>query len=70
MPQTNNVRLILIGGGTCSGKTTIAKAIGVRLNDLKTVIVAQDNYYKDLSHLPPAMRHKVNFDHPEAIDVP
>ncbi len=70
MPQPNNVRLILIGGGTCSGKTTIAKAIGVRLNDLKTVIVAQDNYYKDLSHLPPAMRHKVNFDHPEAIDVP
>jgi len=24
-------RLILIGGGTCSGKTTIAKAIGKRI---------------------------------------
>lgn len=69
MSQRNNVRLILIGGGTCSGKTTIAKAIGMRLNGLKTVIVAQDNYYKDLHYLPFAQRVKVNFDHPEAIDI-
>jgi len=69
MLPLNNVRLILIGGGTCSGKTTIAKAIGMRLKDLKTVIVAQDNYYRDLSNLPFQQRMKVNFDHPDAIDV-
>ncbi|MDD4310577.1 MAG: uridine kinase [Candidatus Cloacimonetes bacterium] len=65
----NNVRLVLIGGGTCSGKTTIAKAIGMRLNDLKTVIISHDNYYKDLSHLDPEERKKVNFDHPSSIDT-
>ena len=59
--------LILIGGGSCSGKTTIALAIGRRLIGLKTVIIAQDSYYKDLSYLPGQERTKVNFDHPDAI---
>ncbi|PKN73372.1 MAG: uridine kinase [Candidatus Cloacimonetes bacterium HGW-Cloacimonetes-3] len=68
--MSNNVRLVLIGGGTCSGKTTIARAIGMRLNDLKTVIISHDNYYKDLGHLEPAARAKVNFDHPDSIDSP
>ncbi|MDY0319373.1 MAG: uridine kinase [Candidatus Cloacimonadaceae bacterium] len=63
-----SVRLVLIAGGTCSGKTTIAKAIGKRLEDLKTVIVSHDNYYKDLAHLLPQERAKVNFDHPDSID--
>lgn len=61
-------RLILIAGGTCCGKTTIARAIGRRLEDIKTVIVSHDNYYKDLSHLPAQERAKVNFDHPDSID--
>jgi uridine kinase len=68
--MTNNVRLVLIGGGTCSGKTTIARAIGMRLNDLKTVIISHDNYYRDLAHLQEAERAKVNFDHPDSIDTP
>lgn len=66
----NNVRLILIGGGTCSGKTTIARAIGKRIQDLKTVILSHDNYYNDLSHLSIDKRALVNFDHPGSIDVP
>ncbi len=61
-------RLILISGGTCSGKTTMAKAIGKRLSDLKTVIVSHDNYYQDLSHVPHEEVMRVNFDHPKAID--
>lgn len=62
-------RLILIGGGTCSGKTTIAKAIGKRIIGLKYVIISHDNYYKDLSHLPHEEAMKVNFDHPASIDL-
>lgn len=62
-------RLILIGGGTCSGKTTIAKAIGKRIFDLKSVIISHDNYYKDLGHLSPEDANRVNFDHPDSIDV-
>lgn len=61
-------KLILIAGGTCSGKTTIARAIGRRVESLKTVIVSHDNYYKDLAHLSLAERAKVNFDHPDSID--
>jgi uridine kinase len=61
-------RLVLIGGGTCSGKTTIAKAIGKRFGDTKTVIISHDNYYRDLRHLTTEEIAKVNFDHPDAID--
>jgi len=68
--MTKNIaRLILIGGGTCSGKTTIAKAIGKRINDLKSVIISHDNYYKDLSHLDFQTASRVNFDHPDSIDT-
>jgi uridine kinase len=67
--RSQNSRLILIGGGTCSGKTTIAKAIGKRITDLKTVIISHDNYYRDLGHLPPEAAKQVNFDHPAAIDT-
>lgn len=62
-------RLILIGGGTCSGKTTIAKAIAKRIIGLKYVIISHDNYYKDLSYLAQEDAIKVNFDHPDAIDL-
>jgi uridine kinase len=65
----NNCRLILIGGGTCSGKTTIAKAIGRRLDNLKTVIISHDNYYHDLSRFNPEECKNYNFDHPSAIDA-
>ena len=61
-------RLILISGGTCSCKTTIARAIGRLGDSLKTVIVSHDNYYKDLSQMQMEARAKVNFDHPDSID--
>ncbi len=32
------------------------------------MIIEQDAYYKDLSHLPPEERARRNFDHPDAID--
>lgn len=64
-----HAHLILIGGGTCSGKTTIARAIGKRIADLKTVIISHDNYYKDLSHLSREEASQANFDHPDSIDT-
>lgn len=60
--------LILIGGGTCSGKTTIATAIGDKINNANTIIISHDNYYLDLGHLSDEEVKKVNFDHPDSID--
>lgn len=58
-----------IGGGTGSGKTTVARAIFQRLKGESLVIIEQDSYYRDLSHLPFGERVKVNFDHPLAFDT-
>ncbi len=61
--------LIGIAGGSGSGKTLVAQTIFQELGSEKVVIVEQDSYYKDLSHLPPEDRQKQNFDHPDAIDT-
>lgn len=60
--------VIGIAGGSGSGKTTVAEMIAKDLGEDRCVIITQDNYYKDLAHLPVEERAKVNFDHPDAID--
>ncbi len=59
--------IIGIAGGSGSGKTTVVNAITSKLKE-KVVVIPQDSYYKDSSHLPMEERQKVNFDHPESID--
>ena len=59
--------VIGIAGGSGSGKTTVARRVAERLHD-HVVVVSQDSYYKDQSHLPLAERQALNFDHPNAID--
>jgi uridine kinase len=59
--------VIGIAGGSGSGKTTVVRAITERLQG-KVVVIPQDSYYKDSSHLPMEERQKINFDHPDAID--
>ena len=59
--------VIGIAGGSGSGKTTVVKAITRQLQG-KVVVIPQDSYYKDSSHLSVEERRKINFDHPDAID--
>ena len=59
--------VIGIAGGSGSGKTTVVNEITKRLKE-RVVVIPQDSYYKDSSHLPPEERQKINFDHPDAID--
>ena len=59
--------VIGIAGGSGSGKTTVVKAITRQLQG-KVVVIPQDSYYKDSSHLPVEERRNINFDHPDAID--
>lgn len=59
--------VIGIAGGTGSGKTTLATTIQNSLAP-NVVLIQQDSYYRDLSHLIPEEREEANFDHPNAID--
>jgi len=63
-------RPILIGitGGTGSGKSTVAQEIFCSLPEKNIVIIEQDSYYKDQSHLSYDDRTKINYDHPFAFD--
>ncbi|MFA6770710.1 MAG: uridine kinase [Bacteroidales bacterium] len=60
--------VIGIAGGTGSGKTTVVREIKKILQDNKVVVINQDSYYKDNSHLPLEQRLELNFDHPDSID--
>ena len=59
--------IIGIAGGSGSGKTTVVKALTDQLKE-RVVVIPQDSYYKDSSHLPMEERQKGNFDHPDSID--
>ncbi len=60
--------IVGIAGGTGSGKTTVVKRITECLPPGEVVIIPQDSYYKDSSHLPLEQRQEINFDHPASIE--
>lgn len=63
--------IIGIAGGSGSGKTTIAHEIYDQLQqDDHILIVTQDSYYKNNDDLPMEERMKINYDHPDAFDMP
>lgn len=62
--------IIGIAGGTGSGKTTVVKKLIERLPKGEVVVIPQDSYYKDSSHVPVEERQNINFDHPDAFDWP
>ena len=43
--------LIVIAGGSASGKTTVVNKIINELNSKNVTVIKHDDYYKDLSHL-------------------
>lgn len=61
--------LIGIAGGTGSGKTTVALNIKEKIGE-EILILDMDSYYKDHSNLPFEERLKINYDHPDAFDIP
>lgn len=60
--------IIGIAGGTGSGKTTVVKEITKHIVETDVVVIPQDSYYKDNSHMPLEQRLELNFDHPESVD--
>lgn len=57
-----------VAGGTGSGKTTVALKILERVGFDHVAYLPHDAYYRDASHLPPAERVRLNFDHPDSLD--
>ena len=60
--------VIGVAGGSGSGKTSVTKAIYEKFKGHSIMILEQDYYYKDQSHLPFEERLKTNYDHPLAFD--
>ncbi len=60
--------IIGIGGGTGSGKTTVAREVRKHFPEESVVILHHDSYYVDRSDLPPSSRENINYDHPDSFD--
>ena len=63
-------KVILIGGGSASGKTYVLNKVLEKLPADKVAHISIDDYYKVFSNLPLEERAKINFDHPKAFDWP
>lgn len=61
--------LVAITGGSGSGKTWLAAQLERALAP-RAARLSLDDFYRDHSHLSPARRARLNFDHPRAIDWP
>ncbi len=60
--------VIGVAGGSGSGKTSVTKAIYEHFKGHSILMLEQDYYYKDQSHLPYEQRLNTNYDHPFAFD--
>jgi uridine kinase len=60
--------IVGIAGGTGSGKTTVARAIYDRVGPDRIEWISHDSYYRNFDALTPEERHRINFDHPDALE--
>ncbi|KAG8131581.1 putative Uridine-cytidine kinase protein, partial [Naja naja] len=61
--QSKEAFVIGLGGGSASGKTTVARMIIEALDVPWVVLLSMDSFYKEL-----AASNDFNFDHPDAFD--
>ncbi len=59
--------VIGVSGGSGSGKTTLVHYLQKHFGN-ESILILQDDYYHDLSHLPQEERNATNFDTPESVD--
>lgn len=63
-------RVILVGGGSSSGKSYVTTSVLSRLGEENITRLMLDDYYKDQREMTMEDRLKVNYDHPKAFDFP
>ncbi|HLC69760.1 MAG TPA: uridine kinase [Patescibacteria group bacterium] len=60
--------VIVVAGGTASGKTTLANILRKLLGESECALISEDWYYHDRPELTLEERQKLNYDHPTALD--
>lgn len=61
-------RIILIGGGSSSGKTYVTNRVVEKVGKENVTLISLDDYYKDQKEKTLEERIKTNYDHPKAFD--
>ena len=61
--------IISISGRSGSGKTTVVNSLIELIGKDKISYLHQDSYYKDQSHIPYEERNRINYDHPDTIEL-
>ena len=74
--EGNDIRIVLLSGPSCSGKTTAAKMLADRLDDhgRRVVTVSIDDFYYDRGYLDKLSAQKgvdgIDYDSVDTIDLP
>jgi uridine kinase len=58
-----------VAGGTGAGKTTVARAIMAAVGSERVAVLPEDAYYREYMHLSEPERKRINWDHPDTIEV-
>lgn len=58
-----------VAGGTGAGKTTVVRAITEAVGGDRVAELPEDAYYREYKRLDDAQRARINWDHPDAIEV-
>lgn len=66
----NMPRIILVGGGSSSGKSYLTSRVIELIGADKVTRITIDDYYKDQANMTEEERIAVNYDHPKAFDWP
>ncbi len=65
--QTKSAFIVGLAGPSGSGKSTVAQRVAARLGGH---VLSLETYAKAMNHLPLTQREKLNYDAPEALDLP
>ncbi|HEX6964953.1 MAG TPA: uridine kinase [Gemmatimonadaceae bacterium] len=58
-----------VAGGSGSGKSTVARKVAESLDHASVAFLDMDAYYRNMTHLSHEERRRVNWDHPDALDL-
>lgn len=61
--------IIGVAGGTGSGKSTVARKVAESVSGASVAFLEMDAYYRNFAHLPPVERRRLNWDHPDRLDI-